>query len=385
MSGKPKVAVLFPAFLGGGAESVCAWMLEALKTQYEPTLFTFSPIELESLNRMYATELSNGQVRVETARLPRWVPSHLGTSHRYLTLRQHLLIRYFKQRKETYDIVVSAFNEMDLGRPGLQYVHFPMVGRGHEAARRMVGYPDSAGRRLCRAACRLLSDFSDKRMRQNYTIANSHWTAALIERLYHVNPVVVHPPVVAGCPEIPWEERENGFVLIARVVPDKKLERAIRIVGQLRARGADAHLHVIGAGDHKYQSSLKNLAGDADWIFWEGELSRAEFNSLLARHRYGIHTRENEHFGIGIAEMLKSCCIPFVPANGGPMEIVGGEERLIFRDEDEAVGKIMEVIGSPRLQMELKVRLRERAYLFSTEKFVHTMLGVVNDFVAAHG
>ena len=55
----------------------------------------------------------------------------------------------------------------------------------------------------------------------------------------------------------------------------------------------------------------------------------------MAQHRYGIHTMENEHFGIGVAEMVRAGCIPFVHDSGGPVEIVGGRSELRFRDAPE--------------------------------------------------
>ena len=42
-----KIAVYYPAFLGGGAETVALWMLEALKEKYELTLFTVSDVDFE--------------------------------------------------------------------------------------------------------------------------------------------------------------------------------------------------------------------------------------------------------------------------------------------------------------------------------------------------
>ena len=40
-------------------------------------------------------------------------------------------------------------------------------------------------------------------------------------------------------------------------------------------------------------------------------------------------------------KMLKGGCIPFVPNDGGPVEIIGGDKRLIYQSEEEAVEKII--------------------------------------------
>jgi hypothetical protein len=42
-----KIAIFYPNFGGGGAESVCLWMLEALRKKYDLTLFTFSDVDIK--------------------------------------------------------------------------------------------------------------------------------------------------------------------------------------------------------------------------------------------------------------------------------------------------------------------------------------------------
>ena len=64
ISANQKIAVLYPNFGGGGAESVCLWMLEALRQKYDLTLFTFSDIDINKLNSMYATHLEKKEIKV---------------------------------------------------------------------------------------------------------------------------------------------------------------------------------------------------------------------------------------------------------------------------------------------------------------------------------
>ena len=54
-----------------------------------------------------------------------------------MTIRQHLLAHYFRNIRQEFDLAIAAFNEMDLGRQGIQYVHAPLFGctgmRRHDA------------------------------------------------------------------------------------------------------------------------------------------------------------------------------------------------------------------------------------------------------------
>jgi len=368
---KPKIAVLFPAFLGGGAEAVCLWMLEALKEEYDLTLYTFSHISFSKLNEYYGTQLSEKDVNIMHPFASKKISSVLAQNHSAFTLRQHLLTKQFKKIKKNFDLAISAFNEMDLGQSGIQYINFPMFGRGQETIRRIVGYPNSPLRSAYRNICRVISDFSEERMKNNVTVANSNWTAKVIKQIYGIDAYVIYPPVNSDFPNIAWDARENGFILISRIVPEKKVEKAINILQMLRTKNYDFHLHIIsGKCDPKYEKYIQKLRNNnSSWVFLEKGIYRKALCSMLVKHKYGIHVRENEQFGIGVAEMIKAGCIPFVPSEGGQVEIIGNNKQLTFNNEHEAIEKISKVLSSRETQDYLRLFLLERRDLFSENRF----------------
>ena len=75
--------------------------------------------------------------------------------------------------------------------------------------------------------------------------------------------------------------------------------------------------------------------------------------------RYGIHGREGEAFGIGVAEMVKAGCITFAPAEGGPAEILA-HQALLYENDADAVEKISAVLSHDVLREELIWHLRCR-------------------------
>lgn len=384
---KPKIAILFPAFFRGGAESVSVWMMEALKNEYDLTLISLVEPDINDLNAYYGSNLSEDDVRVEGSFLEKnyiQFLRYLNDSHKFYSLRQHLLIRYFKKVKDKYDLSISAFNEMDMGKPGIQYIHYPMFARGHENVRKVVGHPDSLIRRTYRYTCRIISNFSESRMRKNVTIANSKWTANVIKKAFGIEARVIYPPVLSDFPEITWEEKEDGFICISRVVQEKKIEKAIEILEGVRSQGYDVHLHICGGGyDPNYFTTLRNLLNrHSKWVFLEEGLSRQDFARLVAKHKYGIHVRENEQFGIAVAEMVKAGCIPFVPDKGGQIEIIGGNSWITFNNEDTAVEKIVNVLSSNERQRELCIYLGKMAHRFSAKKFMMEIQKCVSEFVS---
>ena len=81
-------------------------------------------------------------------------------------------------------------------------------------------------------------------------------------------------------------------------------------------------------------AALKDLGSQVDAI-----CRQTGFLAVVG-HGDGIHARPGEAFGIAIAEMIVAGCLPFVPAEGGPSEIVDHNPALVYDTVDEAVEKI---------------------------------------------
>ena len=75
-----------------------------------------------------------------------------------------------------------------------------------------------------------------------------------------------------------------------------------------------------------------------------------------------------EHFGIAPAELQRGGCITFVPDDGGVVEIVGGDERLIYHSEEDAVEKIDRMLSDPELRAATVRDVVARAALFTEER-----------------
>ncbi|GBD39717.1 hypothetical protein HRbin37_02003 [bacterium HR37] len=382
-----RIAVIFPSFLGGGAESVCAWILEALKDR-DITLITLSDISLRDLNVQYGTSLTDSRVNAHVARLPlpRTLREKVIKSLSGFSFRQFYLSWYYRNfLSKRFNLAISAFNEMDLGLPGIQYIHLPMFAQGHETLRPVVGHPESSLRRAYKRALKIVTGWSEKRLRNNVTVTNSQWTARWIEKIWGLRARVVYPPVVWDTEIKPWDQRENGFVLISRIVREKKIEKAIKILQEVRSFGYDFHLRILGGiGDITYLKELQQRFGLHDWLIWEKRLERSAYEHILSSYKYGIHARENEQFGIGVAEMVRAGIIPFVPDQGGQAEIVDHDPRLCWDNEADAVGKIVKVLNDPSLQEELRSKLSMFSQRFSAENFVTAFRQVVEEFESAH-
>lgn len=362
-----------------GADAVAAWMLEALKDLYDVTVLTMYPADFEALNRYFSTQIRPGEVKVQ--QVPSWLTWTRRLDPDPFSIQPTCgLLRAAKRIADQFDLVMTADMEMDLGRPGIQYVHYPYLIREHgcrdhrlqpSLSRQLWGLLTGRYRPWM-----LIAQYSFERMKQNWTFVNSDWTGEVYRQGYGVGAATLYPPVPGCFPDVAWHEKENAFACVGRWSPVKRLNEVIEIVRRLRRRHHELRLHFIGSHDRweppsDYYSRFKQTCQKLDWITLHEDCSRQEMVRILSRIRYGIHARREEHFGIAVAEMLKAGAIPFVHDSGGQVEIVGHRPELKFRTLDEAVVRIEAVLDSSALQQELHAFLQDRQELFGTERFVN--------------
>ena len=366
---------------GGGTEGVTAWMVEALKSEYDVALITFSDVSGDLLNRFYATELSEDQFTV----IRPWFPPGLKRTRRLSLLKDHLMMRYCKSARPKFDLFIGS-GPMDFGCPAVQYIalgpdstlvkilsHDPELSNAYYLAKRSI-------KRLCE----LVSGFSNQSMIENTSLVNSKRTGKVADEVFGIkNYEVVYPPAIAPPSGTPWHARADGFLCISRSEPYKLIDQIIHILTRVREKGVDVSLQIVGRSDDpSYYRQIEQLREqNSSWIFLDAGLARTELFSLMNRHKYGINGALDEHFGMAVAEMVKAGCIVFVPNGGGQTEIVDTPE-LIYESADDAVDKITRVLSEDGLQKRLLDRMDQQGKIFSTQAFCGSMRRVVHQFFA---
>jgi len=364
----------------GGGAGVAAWILEALRQDYAVTLLTSEPVDLTLLDRYFGTSLTGSDLQVRT--MAPLVRGFLGLDPDPGSIQKRVyLLRLCKRVRHQYDLVVSADNEGDFGPPAIQYIHWPFLAHLYPRVRSSCDLP--LGQKL---AClskgeirpwMLVADYSFDRMKANRTLVNSGWTGRLVKRVYGIDSTTVHPPAPGIFPEIAWEEREDGFVMMGRLHFAKRYDWCLKVLSVVRTRFPQVRMHIVGSSyrDRRdYPVFLRALAqANSSWVTLHEDLSRGELAELAARQRYGIHAHIDEHFGMAVAEMVRAGCIPFVHNSGGPLEIVGHDSRLIYESEEDAAQKIMQVPGDPAAQEDIRQRLALRKDFYSVETFMRAI------------
>lgn len=380
---RPRVAVVHPRLVpGGGSEACAVWTLQALQDECRLTLITMGRPDLPALDAKYGTNLDGSRIEIRSLRIP------FGMNKCFDALRIFRLARYARRQAGLFDAVISAYGLFDLGRRAIQRIgdfsfddglrrELHSKGKG----RRAVLYRKSPVRSLYLGLGRALSGGGREAWKKDLIVANSEWTRDLLRERFGVPSEVVYPPVAGEMPPIPWSDRADGFVLMARLVPEKGVLSVIDALREVR-KSRDVHLHILGRRDDAgyFRELEKARRENADWVFLEGEIYGADKSRFLAGHKFGISGCRQEAFGIAVAEMVKAGCLVWVPDGGGQTEIVAHPD-LIYEGWDEAAAKILAVLGDPEKQARLRDHLRVRAGLFSTDRFVGEMRTLVRAFL----
>jgi glycosyltransferase involved in cell wall biosynthesis len=362
----------------GGGNLVAAWMLEALRDEHRLTLLTWRRPDLAACNRFFGTSLRPADLAVET--MPPALAGLAALTPTPMALLKHaLLVRRARALAPRHDLLVTADNEADLGSPGVQYVHYPKFGLARPAVDLRWYHSAPALLRAYYAVCTRLAGYSGERMRANLTLVNSEYIGRQVRALHGVEPVVLPPPAPGDFPAVPWEARADGFVAIGRISPEKRFEEIIDILARVRAAGHAVHLHLVGTDDHPgYSRRIRRLTrAHAGWVTRHEGLARADLLRLIASQRYGIHAMPDEHYGIAVAEMVRGGCVTFVAGGGGPPEIVGDDERLVFGSPADAAARIAAVLGDPERRAAVRARLAARAADLAPERFASRLRALV--------
>jgi len=363
------------------------WALQALKDEYDVSLITTGAVDLEALNQFYGTSLRPDDLKIRSAQLPFFVRFINGGD----ALRGAYYQRFCKEIATEFDALISSYNLLDFGVPAIHCIADFCWDEGirkglHPPPSGMRGlfHRDSPYRSAYTKVVRSILNPSGRNLfgGDDLILANSKWTACVIAEKYKKEVPVLYPPVVDDFPAVSSTDRENGFVCVGRIAPEKRIESIIDILRLVRGRGHDIHLHIIGsAGDPSYGRTIDEICrNERDWIEFEGLRVGVEKKVLLSQHRFGIHACHGEAFGIGVAEMVKAGCVTFVPDSGGQVEIVN-HPSLVYVSIDDAVEKIAAVLRNGKKQMELADHLLEQAKLFSAENFMKQIRVVVDDFL----
>ena len=244
--------------------------------------------------------------------------------------------------------------------------------------------------------------------RSDVTMANGTWTARHIGALWGQMPKVVFPPcdttqlrALPLEPPPPAAPRDAARLVlsVAQFRPEKDHAKQLRAFSLLLrmwdAAGASAPrptLVVAGAVRHEAdQRRLDELRAFASVelrlpegaVRFEPNLSLRELHALLGTAAVGLHTMWNEHFGIGVVEMLAAGVATIAHRSGGPaLDIIddGVTGRLAETAEEyaDAMASLLLKPGAPAARAAMAAAGRASVARFSEEAFAESFVDGVS-------
>ncbi|RKS83243.1 glycosyltransferase involved in cell wall biosynthesis [Haloarcula quadrata] len=354
---------------GGGSESVTYNIYDALSNQYDVELITGSIPDENRLNNLFGPSLN-----LEFRLLPWYGKAASKDIQKGYKLRHAISARSLERISSEYDCIISGYNEIPDIENKISYIHHPIY--------LCQEFPEHRSGRLSNwydKGCRMVSGYSN--LNEETIVTNSQWSSSILDNCKAGDIDVVYPPVdTSSLSNINWENQENGIVAVGRVSSDKRVDEIIDIYSHLNERGMLDKCHIIGRiPSNRYGQKILDRAKKIDSLNIHGEVAQSTLYEILAKNKYGIHARENEHFGMAVAEMVGSGMLPFVHKSGGQVEIVNEIDYLTYTGKTDAVENISEVISDTRLQKKLLAELPECESNFGKKRFDESIKNIVDN------
>lgn len=235
-------------------------------------------------------------------------------------------------------------------------------------------------------------------------MANSRWTQNHLVNLFEVpdKTLVVYPPCdVTEFKELPFERQQprfNQIVSVSQFRPEKDQLLQVRALEHLKKEGKlprDAKLVMIGgvrnADDERILSNLEQKVKDwglENHVEFRTNVRFDEILSAFSESKVGIHTMLDEHFGIGVVEMMAAGLITIAHNSGGPKsDIIGAADCAGFlattaEEYAEAIHKGLTEFDS-HFMTSLRRNGQEQSTIFSNENFMDQFSRSMESFINA--
>jgi glycosyltransferase involved in cell wall biosynthesis len=174
------------------------------------------------------------------------------------------------------------------------------------------------------------------------------WVQGAVGRF--IPPGQVHPMPV-DTEGYAWSVGGGGAVVVARLVPQKRVDLAIETVGFLASCGHDLPLTVIGDGPERaaLERQVERL-GIAPFVHFAGTVPPAGIATFLAHADVMLFPAQGEGFGLAAAEALMAG-VPVVACwdGGGVLDVVpeGGAGRLTLPSPEAMSDAVLDLLHDP--------------------------------------
>lgn len=184
-------------------------------------------------------------------------------------------------------------------------------------------------------------------------VVTSRFVSGLVERLGCPPEKIARIPIGINVERFEWRarqwrpEEELKLLSVARLVPQKGIDRGIRAVAALAATGVQVRYSIVGDGPERQElAAVAQACGIAERVHFLGALPRHEVLAHLKQHDVflfpctKVAAGDEEGQGIVLQE-AQACGLPIVTTRHGgiPESVDEGRSALVVADDPQAVSE----------------------------------------------
>ena len=305
-----------------------------------------------------------------------------------------LRMRRLKALAKDADLCISTANVMDFGKSAHHFVYLLSQFGGAAFYDYLMGRGKGLGpRRILRRVQTALYEnvmkplFGVRPLAKIITDPHEriYPTSRYVEGILRgyfgpFNSTVFYPPTVFEFGDTSVPRDPLLAIYVGRIFPPKRITELVAIVDKARElTGKDLKLRIAGVlAPIPYTDLLKKLASERPWMELVGPVYGKDKERFMLSATYALHAERDEAFGIAIAEYVKAGCIPIVPDEGGPKEIVD-DKALEFRTVDEAANTLARLVEDAAFREERRKHCQGRAAQFTCAAYESRQQAVVDE------
>lgn len=193
--------------------------------------------------------------------------------------------------------------------------------------------------------------------RVDHFIANSHYVARRIKKIYGKEATVIYPPIATNLLKL-QEKKENFYLTVSRLVPYKRIDLIVEAFSHL----PDKRLVVIGDGPEMEKIKFKAKQN----VEILGQQSDDIVRDLFGKAK-GFISAADEDFGISTVEAQAAGTPVIAFGKGGSLETVTEKTGIFFKEQTSA-SLIEAIVDFEKIEFN-PLTIRAHAEEFSQEKF----------------
>jgi glycosyltransferase involved in cell wall biosynthesis len=164
------------------------------------------------------------------------------------------------------------------------------------------------------------------------------------------------------------------LVVLARLVPHKRVEHAFEVLAALREEFPELRLDVIGSGWWHDELVAHARALDVeDLVVWHGHVPDEDRDRILGTCWLALLPSTKEGWGLSVMEAAAkgTPTLAYREAGGVNESVLDGETGVLVTSLEEAVDATRELLRDPARLEKMSARAREHAERYSWDSSAH--------------